>query len=147
MGNPEKDFTGVKAALLFDNELVVFLRDNKPGLPFANMWDFPGGGREDAETPFECLKREVKEEFGISISGKSVVWQKEYPAMHDPSQRAFFCVVMLSQKEVASIVFGDEGQEWKLMSVRDCLKDENVVPHLKTRLQDYLDSTKVVGKT
>lgn len=76
-------FSGVKAALIHGNELIAYLRDNKPNLNFANLWDFPGGGREGEETPFGCLRREVIEEFGIKIGQKQVIWQKTYPAMHD----------------------------------------------------------------
>ena len=44
-------FHGVKAALLFGDKILVYKRDDKPGLRFANLWDMPGGGREGDETP------------------------------------------------------------------------------------------------
>ncbi len=40
------DFTGVKFALLVGKNILVILRDNKPGIPWPNMWELPGGGRE-----------------------------------------------------------------------------------------------------
>ena len=45
------DFHGVKVAVLVGDKLLMHLRDDKPGLFNANMWDFPGGGREGNETP------------------------------------------------------------------------------------------------
>ncbi len=56
-----EDFIGVKAALLLDDKIIVIQRDNKPGLPFANLWDLPGGAREAAdETLLACLSLRSK---------------------------------------------------------------------------------------
>ncbi len=140
MDDHSDNFGGVKVALFFGDQLVVLLRDNKPGLQFANMWDFPGGGREGDETPFECLQREVQEEFGIVLTQENIVWQRKYPSMRSPGE-SYFCVAHISQELVDSIVFGDEGQAWRLMPVKEFLEREDAVPNLKIRLRDYLDST------
>lgn len=64
-------------SIIFYNEkncLLLFLRDDKPGLPYANMWDLPGGHVEDGETPNECIVREMKEEIGVDI-GDAVLFK------------------------------------------------------------------------
>jgi len=133
------DFSGVKAALLLDNnQLLIIQRDDKPGLRWAGLWDFAGGAREGNETPFECLAREVKEELDIEIKEQNIVWQKTHPAMHDPSLTAYFMVIKITQKDIDSIRFGDEGQGWKLISIDDFMNSHDVVEPLKGRLQDYL---------
>ncbi len=48
-------------------ELLIYLRDNKPGIPFPGHWDLIGGHVEEGETPEEALVREVKEEIGIDL--------------------------------------------------------------------------------
>ena len=48
------DFTGVKVVLFVEKSILVVLRDNKPDIPWPNMWELPGGGREGIETPLEC---------------------------------------------------------------------------------------------
>jgi 8-oxo-dGTP diphosphatase len=59
----------VAMVLLFDgaNRLLIYLRDNKPGIPFPNCWDFFGGHVESGETPEQAMVREVKEELGIDL--------------------------------------------------------------------------------
>lgn len=131
------EFSGTKVALLIGDKMLVYRRDNKPGLRFANMWDFPGGGREGSETPLECVRREVKEEFNIDLKPNSIVWERLYPAMHDVKQTAYFFVAKVTESDIANIQFGNEGQGWRLMSVDEFLNKDDAVPFLKTRLRDY----------
>lgn len=46
------DFTGCKIALFCGDKLLTILRDDKASIPWANMWELPGGGREGDESPF-----------------------------------------------------------------------------------------------
>lgn len=58
------------AAIILENdngEFLLYLRDNKPGIPFPDHWDLIGGHVEDGETPEEALVREVKEELDIEL--------------------------------------------------------------------------------
>lgn len=48
-------------------EFLIYLRDNKPGIPFPDHWDLIGGHVEEGETPEEALVREVKEEIDIDL--------------------------------------------------------------------------------
>lgn len=58
------------SSIIFVNEkeqILLFLRDNKPDLPYPNMWDVPGGHVEANESPDECIIREMKEEMDVDI--------------------------------------------------------------------------------
>lgn len=131
-------FSGAKIALLKDDQILTILRDNIPTIPFPNTWDLPGGGREDRETPFDCVQREVYEELGIAISKNSISWAKVYPSMVDPSQDSVFMVGAISQDQIDQIVFGDEGQGWKMMPITDFLEADQVYGSLKERLRDWI---------
>ena len=59
------------AAIILENdkgEILLYLRDNKPDIPFPNYWDLIGGHVEEGETPEEALLREVKEELDINLT-------------------------------------------------------------------------------
>ncbi len=59
-------------------EILLFLRDNKPGLPYSNIWDVPGGHVEPEETPEECIIREMKEEMNIDLKDFHLLCVKEF---------------------------------------------------------------------
>ena len=61
----------VKIFLVNDkNEFLLYLRDNKPEIPYPDYWDLIGGEIEKGETSLEAIQREIKEE--ICIEAKSI---------------------------------------------------------------------------
>lgn len=135
----QQEFSGCKIALICDDKLLTILRDDKASIPYPNMWELPGGGREGEETPFECVQREVFEELSLKLEETDIVWAKDYQGMLDPDKTSIFMVGTITQEECASIVFGDEGQAYQMMDVSQFLSDEKVVPQLQDRLRDYLE--------
>ncbi len=59
--------------------------------------------------------------------------------MIDPTKDSVFMVGMISQADINQIVFGDEGQGWKMMPIEGFLNDDQVYDSLKARLKDYLE--------
>lgn len=56
----------VTAAIIRRNgKVLIAKRSSTSSLP--NKWEFPGGKIDDGETPEECLKRELQEEFDIIV--------------------------------------------------------------------------------
>jgi 8-oxo-dGTP diphosphatase len=56
----------VTAAIIERNgKILIAKRSSKSSLP--NKWEFPGGKVDQGETPEECLKRELYEEFDIIV--------------------------------------------------------------------------------
>ena len=75
------DFIKVTAAILFkNNKLLIAQRKTEDRL--SNKWEFPGGKVENDETPEECLKREMKEEFGIDVSVGEFISESLYHYDH-----------------------------------------------------------------
>ena len=135
------DFTGCKIALICDGQMLTILRDNKENIPWPNMWELPGGGREGDESPFECVAREFHEELGIHLNEDCLLWSRVYPSMLYEGRESIFMVGHLNQEQFDSITFGDEGQAYKLMSIEEFLTSSQVVPQLQGRLRDYLEES------
>ena len=137
--NRSFEFSGCKIALLCDDKLLTILRDDISTIPWPDMWELPGGGREGEETPFECAQREVFEELGLKLEEADILWAKEYQGMLDPDKISIFMVGTITQEECTSIAFGDEGQAYQMMDVSQFLADDKVIPQLQDRLRDYLE--------
>ena len=135
------EFTGCKIALICEGQILTILRDDKETIPYPNMWDLPGGGREGNETPFECVAREVYEELNIQLSKADVIWFRLYPSMLDGNKKSVFLVGRLTQEQFESIIFGDEGQGYKLVSFEEFLTSDRVVPQLQERVRDYMEES------
>lgn len=128
------DFVGAKVALFCGDGVLTYLRDDKPGLPWVAMWDVPGGGREAEETPEDCLLREVEEEFGLRVAPDRLIWRRVFPSMMDAARLSVFFGGWITQAEIASIQFGDEGQEWRLMPLPEFLLHRRAVPEMQRRV-------------
>ncbi len=128
------DFVGAKAALFCDGAVLACLRDDHPGLAWADHWDLPGGGREGDESAEECFLRELEEEFGLQLSPNRLVWRRVFPSIMDASRSSVFFAGRLRPAEIGAIRFGDEGQHWALMPVAKFLGLTKAVPEMQRRV-------------
>lgn len=133
-------FVGSKIALFLDDQILTYLRDDHPGLPWAGHWDLPGGGREGDETGLDCLFREVEEEFGLRLDRSHLTWRCVLPAMLWPDRPSLFFAGRITAQEAAMIRFGDEGQEWRFMPLDEWLSHTKAVPEMQRRTQLAVDA-------
>lgn len=129
------DFVGAKAALFCGGRLLTYLRDDRPGLPWPAMWDLPGGGREGAETPEQCLLRELEEEFGLRLGHGRLTLRREWPSMTGAALPGVFFAGHLAAEEIAAIRFGREGQRYEMMPTATFLAQPNAIPALIERVR------------
>ena len=61
---------------------------------FGGLWEFPGGKREVEETWEACLRRELREELGVSVRSIALYGHMRH-AFHDGTVRfrVFRCVI------------------------------------------------------
>jgi len=56
----------VTAAIILKDKKVL-IAQRAPDDNLSSKWEFPGGKLEPGETPQECLKREIQEEFDVDV--------------------------------------------------------------------------------
>jgi 8-oxo-dGTP diphosphatase len=70
----------VTAAVIEKNNKIL-IAQRKKEKHLGLKWEFPGGKIEDGESPESCLRRELKEEFGIETKIKDFIvkTRHQYP--------------------------------------------------------------------
>ncbi|WP_171133326.1 NUDIX domain-containing protein [Ruegeria sp. HKCCC1038] len=131
---------GAKIAVICNDTVVTYLRDNFDHIPNPNQWDLPGGVREAGETALDCALRETQEEFGVCLSKSSVVYEATFiaqAAANLPKREVAFFVCMVSPDVVSIIEFGEEGQCWEMMPIRKFLTRDDAVPELQAAFKTF----------
>ena len=133
-----RNFHGVKGIIFIKDKMLVYRRDTKT-TDFPLCIDLPGGGRENNETPFETFKREVKEEFGLKLSGNDVAYAKQYMSAMDITKESYFIVTKPLKVKEREIIFGDEGLEFFLMKPDEYLKLNDAIGRQQLKVKEYIN--------
>lgn len=129
-------FHGAKLALLTERHVVTLLRDDRSDIDHAARWDLPGGGREGTEDPLECVLRETREELGLALLTRDVVWGRRFERR---GLGFWFFAANVDDDLLRDIRFGDEGQGWAVMTPKQFLHHPKVIAHFQDRLRLCLD--------
>ena len=65
----------VAGILPMEGGFAFMHRTNVKNHPIGDYYTFPGGGREENETLENGVKREIKEEFGIEVEVKELLYE------------------------------------------------------------------------
>lgn len=126
-------FVGAKLALFHGPDILTLQRDDLPTLPWAGMWDLPGGGREGGESAETCALRELAEELALILPPARLLWRAKLPAIKDPSQFGYVFAGEITPDEIATIRLGSEGQAWRMMPLAEFLADPHAIPAMQDR--------------
>jgi 8-oxo-dGTP diphosphatase len=98
----------VATGLLFDSHgrLLIYLRDNKPTIPFPNRWDLFGGHVEAGEEPEQALVREVEEELGLTLEGYAFF-------------RSYYCLTGDAGPNVKFVYWARIKEEWQDLTLHE----------------------------
>jgi len=127
------------AAIIFENdkgELLLYLRDNKPGIPFPLHWDLIGGHVEEGETPEEALVREVKEELDFDL--KEFRFFRKYECLEGdayPNVKYIYSGRINIQIEEITLLEGDHARYFS----REEIPEVKFANMLKEIVMDYIN--------
>jgi len=100
--------------VILDNGKVLLVKRIIP--PFIGFWVLPGGHVEYGEKTEEAVKREMKEELGVSVKIKSLFGVYSDPK-RDPRYHAA-SVVYLLEKGKGKIRLNSEASEFEYFSLK-----------------------------
>ncbi|NQV90488.1 NUDIX domain-containing protein [Candidatus Uhrbacteria bacterium] len=126
---------GAKAIVVYQDKILLVLRDDNPAIAYPNTWNTPGGGIEEGESPEEALVRELQEE--ICMTPSSVINLGTTTYTDGSLVHRYY--VPVTEEEFPQIRLGNEGQRIGWFTLEELLK-LNVSPHsfvyYKTHEQD-----------
>ena len=98
------------------NEVLLMLRDNKPGILNPGKWGLIGGHIEDRENALQTAIREIKEETGLIIKPKKL---KSFITITNPhgNREVFLAKGIWTNKDIIK----GEGQDIKFIKLKKAL--------------------------
>lgn len=127
------------AAIILTNkkgQILLYLRDNKPNIPFPRHWDLFGGYIEEGETPEEALVREVKEELAYNL--KEYKFFKKYECLEgDAHPNIKYVYVGKVDKPIEELTL-QEGEKLQFFS-REEIPKVKFANILKKIVIDYIN--------
>ncbi|MGR3634895.1 MAG: NUDIX domain-containing protein [Shimia sp.] len=133
------DFDGAKVAILRGSRVVAILRNDASDNAFPNMWDFPGGAREEGESPEQCVLRKLDEELSLKLTPEQLSWKRRFGPERQGMPVTWLFVAELPDLDEGRLRLGGAGQAWRMFDAARFLRQSNAVPHLKVQLSEYLD--------
>jgi len=127
----------VVAGLIFNNQGKILVALRPPHVPQGNLWEFPGGKVEAGETGEQALKRELKEEVGITVIAAKPFQQY----VHQYPDKKLFLDVWHVEKFSGEACARESQQivTWVSLSELKQLNFPEANHSLILALQDYLD--------
>ena len=124
------------------DDVLLFLRDNKPDIPCPGKWDILGGNVEVGETPVQCIVREITEEIEVNLDTPTLFNVCDFD---DRLEYTYWQRTTFSIDEVPL----HEGQELRWFSEKDVrsLPEDKIAFDFKTVLLDFFARRPYVDKS
>jgi len=128
----------VTAGIIIDGG-KVFIARRGPNSSLPGVWEFPGGKVEKGETPEECLKRELLEEFKIEVQVGTFYCESAYHYEHGAINLLCYITHHLSGDFILSV--HDEFAWATFEELRGFVFAPADIPVVEKIIEDYCSST------
>lgn len=119
----------VKGIVIDEQGRILLARESN------GMWDMLGGGLDHGEDPIACLKREIQEETGVTITK---VWpEPKYFLTAYKEKNDIYISNVVYQIELANLDFTPSGEceELRFFSVQEMIELQ-LPPNMQKLVQD-----------
>ncbi|MBP7785678.1 NUDIX domain-containing protein [Patescibacteria group bacterium] len=122
----------VSSLIIYKEKVLLLLRDNISEITDPNKWQTIGGYVEEGESFDMAIKREIKEEAGLSPSSI-----KYYGKIINKGHIIGIYISYLTDEEVKEIKLGNEGQALNFFTL-DEIQKLDLTPPSKMYFEKYL---------
>jgi 8-oxo-dGTP pyrophosphatase MutT (NUDIX family) len=130
-GKPLVPEDAVVAMIVVDQtRYLLQLRDPKPGIFYPAHWGLFGGAVDQGEAAEDALRRELKEELGLSLAASRYFTEFTFDFGFCGRGRVFrrYFEIHIGESEVEALTLG-EGEAMEAFAARQILSDLPVVPY------------------
>ena len=124
-----------KAIINQNNEFLLQLRDDHPGISYPNQWSFFGGEIEKGESPWQALQREIMEELSWHPDRGRYLYQ--WDNLDHPGYSLHFFALEFKGRREGLVL--KEGQDLNWFTVEDIILENKIAPHVLMHVYRFLD--------
>ena len=132
-------FDASVALVVYQDKVLLMLRDDFPHIYCPNTWGMIGGGIDAGETPDQALIREAKEEANIEVKEYNLI--KAAPHVKDTGRMNYLYVIKLSDADAKNVRLGDEGQKLEFFTLAE-MKNLEVTHGIRDLLDNHFELLK-----
>ena len=130
------------SALICNEDKILFVQEGKENLHYGK-WNMPGGHLEEGEEMVVAVKREIKEETGLSISVKGLI------GIYNNFNRKHYIQYVFNCKVIEGKIKAQKGEilniAWMTKSDVELMPDSAFVyPHILKKMLADSDEGKLM---
>lgn len=126
--NPKQTRKAVNVALIKEGKILIVQRaeTQKTG---SELWQLPGGKVEDLEDTHQTAIREIKEEIGIDIYSKDLIYVRDFVDRWfiDASEDYFVMSLFICHVDRIPLDVHDEFKSYKWIPMQDMFEDKTII--------------------